>query len=95
MTVVQRVQEAGFGDPSPFLDDDAMHDGDLSGRAAEAEQGDAQPDLERLAKADAMRRHRPVRRDAGTGLVLAALMRARRHGVGQLWVSPTASRAQR
>ena len=62
MAVVQRMQKARFGNPAPFFDDDAMHDRDLSGRAAEAEQGDAQPDLERFAEADAMRRHGLVRR---------------------------------
>ena len=63
MAVVQRVQEARFGNPSPLLDDDAVHDRDLSGRPAEAEQGDAQPDLERLAETDAVRRHDLIGRD--------------------------------
>ena len=50
--VVQGVQEPCLGDPALLLDKDAMHDRDLSGRAAEAEHGDARPDPERLAPSD-------------------------------------------
>ena len=94
MAVVQRVQKARFGNPAPFLDDDAMHDRDLAGRPAEAEQGDAQPDLERFAEADAMRRHGLIRGDRRRWPGGRAHARPPA-GVGQLCVSPTASRAQR
>ena len=49
--VVERVQEPALGDPALLLDQDAMHHRDLPGRAAEAQQRDAQPDAERLARA--------------------------------------------
>ena len=41
--VTQRVQEPLFADPAFFLDQDAMHDGDLPGGAAERQQADAHP----------------------------------------------------
>ena len=47
--VVQGMQEAVLADPALLLDDDAVHDRDLAGGAAEAEQRDAQPDPEGLA----------------------------------------------
>src|SRR3954468_4786646 len=94
VAIVQRVQEPAFRDPAPFLDDDPVHDGDLSGRPAETEQRHAQPDLEGLSETHAVRRH---------GLARQYLDRrfcGRAHdrplaGVGQLCVSSTASRAQR
>ena len=52
-----------------------MHDRDLSGRPAEAEQGDAQPDLERFGETDAMRRHDLIRQMTGTVGLAVALMR--------------------
>jgi hypothetical protein len=44
------MQESGFRNPALFFDQDAMHDGDLARRPAEAEHGDPRPDLERLAQ---------------------------------------------
>ena len=52
--VVQRMQEPALRDPVLLLDEDAVHDRDLAGRAAEAEQGDPQPDAQRFAEADAV-----------------------------------------
>lgn len=49
---IQRVHEARVGDPAPLVDHDAMHEGDLPGRTAEAEQADAQPDPRRLGQPD-------------------------------------------
>ena len=53
--VVQGMQEPVLADPALLLDDDAVHDRDLAGGSAEAEQRDARPDPERLAEADAVR----------------------------------------
>ena len=50
MAVVQRMQKSCFGNPAPFFDDDAVHDRDLPGRAAEAQQSNAQPHLEGFGK---------------------------------------------
>ena len=52
--VAQRMQKPALADPFLLVDDDAVHDRDLSGRAAEAERGDAQPDPERFAERDAV-----------------------------------------
>ncbi len=57
--VVQRLQEALLADPFLLLDDDAMHDGDLSGRAAEGQCRDARPDAHRFAEGNAMVFHQP------------------------------------
>jgi hypothetical protein len=54
--VAQRVEEPGLADPVLFVDDDAVHHRDLSGWAAEGQRGDAQPDAQRFAERDAMRR---------------------------------------
>ena len=92
--VVERVQKPLLGDPALLLDQDAMHDGDLAGRAAEAERRDAHPGPERFVKRHAMRRSicrlrsdacmRRHRSRQAPGLLL-----------GQLWVSSLASRHQR
>ena len=70
-----------------------MHHRDLARGPAETQQGDPQPDPERFTEADAVAgfaRHR---------LRLVLLMVASIYGfallVGQLWVSPVASRHQR
>src|SRR5690606_7578135 len=47
---VQRMQETLLVDPLLFLDDNAMHHGDLARGAAEAEGGDAEPDVEGFAE---------------------------------------------
>ncbi len=49
--VVQRVQEALLADPAAALDQFAVHDGDLPGRAAEADEPQLQPEAQRLAEA--------------------------------------------
>ena len=41
--IAQCVQETLFADPAFFIDQDAVHDGDLPGRAAKRQQADAQP----------------------------------------------------
>ena len=55
--VVQRLQETLLADPLLLLDDDAVHDRDLPGRAAEGQRGDPRPYLHRLAERHAMPRH--------------------------------------
>jgi hypothetical protein len=50
--VVERVQETPFGDPSPPLHQFLMHDGDLSGRSAETDEAELQPEARRLRKSD-------------------------------------------
>ena len=89
------MQEAGFGDPAALFDDDAVHHGDLSGRPAEAEQCNTQPNLERFGEADAMPRRRLIGGERYARLGGRAHARPPAIGVGQLWVSPAASRAQR
>src|SRR5947207_3272594 len=54
--VVERVQEARFGDPAFLLDQLAMHDRDLPGRAAEADPAELPPVGERLAARRRLRR---------------------------------------
>ena len=48
--VVERVQEARLVDPALLVDDDPVHQRDLAGGPAEAEQADLQPRPERLAE---------------------------------------------
>ena len=54
--VVQRLQETLVADPLLLLDDDAVHDRDLAGRAAERQGGDTRPHLHGLAERHAVRR---------------------------------------
>ena len=87
--VVQRMQEPALGNPVLLLDENAMHHRDLPGRAAKAQDGDPQPDPEGFAKADAV-----------AGISFGGRVGRRIHYgfalfVGQLWVSPVASRHQR
>ena len=89
--VVQRMQKTAFRNPVLLLDQDAVHHRDLPRGAAEAQQRHPQPDPESLAKADAV---------AGISFVVRRLAGSDiHHGfallVGQLWVSPVASRHQR
>jgi hypothetical protein len=42
--IVQRMQKSLFADPAVPLDEFAMHQCDLSGGSAEAQQADASPD---------------------------------------------------
>ena len=53
--VVERMQEAAFGDPVLLLDEDAMHHRYLARGPAETEHRDAEPDDERFAEGDAVR----------------------------------------
>jgi hypothetical protein len=51
--VIERVQEAPLGDPAAALDEILVHDRDLPGRAAEADEAEPQPVPEGFAQADA------------------------------------------
>ncbi len=88
--IIERLQEAVLADPLLLLDDDAMHHRDLSRRAAEAEDGHAQPDDQRFVERNAVA--------IGHGVLFRGCGKLR-HAftllVGQLWVSPDASRHQR
>src|SRR5262245_61321104 len=53
--VIQCVQESTFGYPVLLFDKNAMHHCNLSGRPAETENGDTQPNDERFAEGDAVR----------------------------------------
>jgi len=50
--VVERVQKALLGDPAFPLDQVLVHDRDLPGRAAEADEAELEPVAKCLAKAD-------------------------------------------
>src|SRR5947209_5892401 len=50
--VVQCVQKSLLTDPALLVYEDAVHDGDLSGRATERQGGDARPDADRVAERD-------------------------------------------
>jgi hypothetical protein len=80
------MQEAGLADPALLVDHDAVHHGDLPGRAAEAECRNPGPDREPVAERDDGTAERLDRGGHETGAGWAA---------GQLWVSPAASRHQR
>ena len=49
--VVERVQKTAFGDPAPFFHELLMHDRDLSGRTAEADESELEPEQKRVAEA--------------------------------------------
>ena len=65
-----------------------MHHRDLAGRAAEGQQRDAQPDADGLGEADAVGGPGDAAGEAELGHGAPRLL-------GQLWVSPVASRHQR
>ncbi len=48
--VVQRVQEAAFGNPAPVIDQLLMHDRNLAGRTAEADEAELEPEQESFAE---------------------------------------------
>jgi hypothetical protein len=48
------MQKTTLGNPVLFLDQDAVHHGDLSRRAAKAQKRNPQPDPEGFAEADAV-----------------------------------------
>ena len=73
--VVERVQEPRLADPALLLDQDAVHDRDLAGRAAEAERGDPRPDPHGLARTA---RHVPATVGRGYGVP----RRCRRAAIG-------------
>ena len=87
------MQKPALGDPVLFLDQDAVHHRDLARGPAETQQGDPQPDPERFTEADAVTGLRPA--PASVGLLTAASIYGLALLVGQLWVSPVASRHQR
>ena len=68
--VVQRVQEPALPDPAVLVDEVALHDGDLAGRAAEGLQRDREPRLDGLPE-----RHHVAGRagPAGRGVVAAVV----------------------
>jgi hypothetical protein len=83
--VAQRVQKPALADPFLLVDDDAVHDRDLPGRAAERHRRDAQPHAQRLAERDAVSREPPgAGRDGDFGHA-AGSHQARSCGF-QLWV---------
>ena len=86
--VVERVQEPALVDPALLLDQGAVHQGDLSGRPAEAQQADPHPGPGGFAEAH-------NRAGLGGGGVGGG-HRATAAGVaaGQLWVSAAAKWAQ-
>ena len=52
--IVERVQETALRYPFLLIDENPVHDGDLPGRSAKTQAGDAPPDAEGLAKGHAM-----------------------------------------
>ena len=48
------MQEPALGNPAPFLNDDAVHDGDLPSRTAKAQQRHLDPDAQSFREADTM-----------------------------------------
>jgi len=94
-TSEQRSGKPVFRHPALLIHEDAVHDGDLPGGAAEREHRDPQPDRKRLCERGM--------RDASPGREFHCRIR-RRHAItvvalgwteGQLWVSWVASRHQR
>ena len=71
--IVERMQEALLRHPALLLDQDAMHDRDLTGGAAEAEPRDLQPGQERLAQRDAVIELRPRLSDGELSQLCASL----------------------
>src|SRR5262249_32297479 len=70
--VAKRMQETVLADPFLLVDDDPIHDCDLTGRTAKAERGNAQPDKEGFSQRNAVvwRRRGPGRgreRSVGQG----------------------------
>jgi hypothetical protein len=78
--VVERVEEPAFRDPAALVDQLAMHDGDLPGRAAEADAAEAQPVAQRLGFGRRARRRfgHAARRNAA-GLQVCVSSCASRH----------------
>ncbi len=64
--VVERMQETLLADPAPLLDQLLVHQRDLAGRAAKAQQADLEPDTRRLRQARHLRMLR--QRLAGSGM---------------------------
>jgi hypothetical protein len=52
--VVERMQEPALRHPSFFFDENAVHDGDLPGRAAEAQRRDTKPDAKGFSHRNAV-----------------------------------------
>jgi hypothetical protein len=64
--VVERVQESSLAHPALFLDEDAVHQGNLAGGTTEAQQADLEPDADCLAEGDISR----ISGHAGRGHIL-------------------------
>jgi hypothetical protein len=48
--IVQGVKKSSFADPAFFLDQFGVHDGDLTGRPAEADEAEFQPEAKGLGE---------------------------------------------
>ena len=53
--VVERVQETFLGNPVAFLHQLGVHDGDLPGRTAKADEAELEPEPQRLAEGNTVR----------------------------------------
>lgn len=82
------MQETAFGNPVLLLDQDAVHHRDLARGPAKAQGRDTEPDAKGFAEADAVT-------GISSRLIGAGVHHAFTLLVGQLWVSPVASRHQR
>ncbi|MGY3467899.1 hypothetical protein ACVW0I_004770 [Bradyrhizobium sp. LM6.11] len=82
------MQEAAFGDPVLFLDQDAVHHRDLARGSAKTQAGDAEPDAKGFTEADAVTGISSCFDSTSIHYAFTLL-------VGQLWVSAVASRHQR
>ena len=51
---IERVEKASFADPFELFDEQAMHDGNLPGRPAEAQQTDLQPYHQSMIETDVL-----------------------------------------
>ncbi len=56
---IQRMKKTRLTDPAAFLDQLALHDGDLAGRTAEADKSQLQPEPKRFRKTRMTERRRP------------------------------------
>jgi hypothetical protein len=70
-SVVEGNYEPALETPPLFLDQNAVHDGDLGGGTAEAQHCDAQPDIECRAQRDAMSRLGSAIESSATARLLA------------------------
>src|SRR5215207_10928793 len=71
--VIERMQKPVLGNPALLLDEDLVHYRDLAGWAAEAQQGDTQPDAKCFRQRHAVRGRSAVT-EAGKSLVHVPLL---------------------